>query len=189
MSPAMKLVERSTILDYVTYEEQREQLRACVLAEKARRRVHVGEHLTLLFENRDTVRYQVQEMVRIERIVKEADILHELETYNELLGGPGELGATLLIEIDDPQERARKLSEWMELPWRLYAELGDGERVYARFDERQVGEARLSAVHYVKFAVGGRTPVAIGCDLPGIDARAVLRDEQRAALAEDLVVR
>lgn len=182
----MKPVERSSILDYVTYEEQRASLRPRVLAEKARRRVHVGEHLTLLFENEDTVRYQIQEMVRIERIVKEAGIQHELETYNELLGGPGELGATLLIEIDDPLERAEKLAAWLELPWRLYAELEGGEKIYARFDERQVGEARLSSVHYVKFAVRGRTPLAVGCDLPGIDARTLLSAEQRAALAADL---
>lgn len=182
----MKPVERSSILDYVTYEEQRESLRPRLLAEKARRRVHVGENLTLLFENADTVRYQVQEMVRIERIVKEADICHELATYNELLGGPGELGATLLIEIDDPLERAQKLASWLELPWRLFAQLEGGEKVYARFDERQVGEARLSSVHYVKFDVRGRTPIAVGCDLPGIDAQTLLSVEQRSALTADL---
>jgi hypothetical protein len=182
----MKPVDRSSILDYVTYEEQRDRLRPQILAEKARRRVHIGEALTLLFENEATVRYQVQEMVRIERIVKDADIRHELETYNELLGGPGELGATLLIEIDDPVERAAKLSAWLELPWHLYAELEGGEKVYARFDERQIGEGRLSSVHYVKFPVRGRTPVALGCDLTGVDARAVVPTDTRAALAEDL---
>jgi hypothetical protein len=182
----MKPVERSSILDYVTYEEQRDRLRPQILAEKARRRVHVGDSLTLLFENEATVRYQVQEMVRIERIVKDADIRHELDTYNELLGGPGELGATLLIEIDDPVERAAKLAAWMELPWRLYAELEDGEKVYARFDERQIGEGRLSSVHYVKFPVRGRTPVAVGCDLTGVDAHAVLTADTRAALRDDL---
>ena len=83
---------------------RRATIRPRVLAEKSRRRVHVGGLLTFLFENQDTVRYQVQEMMRIERIVKEADILHELATYNELLGGHGELGATLLIEIDGPRE-------------------------------------------------------------------------------------
>ncbi len=182
----MKPVDRSSILDYVTYEEQRDALRPRALAIKAKRRVHIGEHLTLVFENTDTVRYQIQEMVRIERIVKEADIVHELETYNELLGGAGELGATLFIEIDDPALRAVKLAEWLELPWRLYAELAGGERVYARFDERQIGEARLSSVHYVKFPVAGRAPIAIGCDLPGIDARTLLNETQRTALLEDL---
>lgn len=182
----MKPVERSSILDYVTYEERRESLRPRILAEKALRRVHVGGALTVLFENADTVRYQVQEMVRIERIVRETDIQHELDTYNELLGGDGELGATLLIEIDDPVERAAKLTAWLELPWHLYAELEDGEKVYARFDERQIGEGRLSSVHYVKFAVGGRTPVAVGCDLQGVEARAALSAGTREALRADL---
>lgn len=183
----MKPVERSSILDYVTYEEQRESLRPRILAAKALRRVHIGDSLTILFENADTVRYQVQEMVRIERIVKEADIQHELDTYNELLGGPGELGATLLIEIDDPAERAIKLAAWLELPWRLYAELDDGEKVYARFDERQVGEGRLSSVHYVKFPVRGRTPTAIGCDLAELEVSTKLAPQVREALREDLL--
>ena len=85
----MRPVQRSEILDYVTYTDGREALRAAVLAAKRPRRLHVGRYLTFLFENRDTVRYQVQEMMRTERIVKEADIRHELETYNELLGDDG----------------------------------------------------------------------------------------------------
>jgi hypothetical protein len=182
----MKPVERASILDYVTYEERREELRARVLALKALRRVHVGGVLTLLFENTETVRYQVQEMVRVERIVKESDILHELETYNELLGGPGELGSTMLIEIDDPAERAVKLQAWMELPWHVYARLEGGEKIYARFDERQIGEGRLSSVQYLKFATGGRTPVAVGCDLESFAHETVLTPEQREALKHDL---
>lgn len=185
-SPTMKPVERASILDYVTYEERREALRARVLAIKAVRRVHAGGVLTFLFENTDTARYQVQEMVRVERIVKEADILHELETYNELLGGPGELGCTLLIELDDPEVRAVKLRAWIELPAHVYAKLEDGSKVYARFDERQIGEERLSSVHYIKFPVGGRVPVAVGCDLGDLDVETTLTPEQRAALKADL---
>lgn len=182
----MKHVERASILDYVTYEERREELRARVLVEKALRRVHVGGVLTFLFENRDTVRYQVQEMVRIERIVKEADIQHELDTYNELLGARGELGCTLLIELDDPVMRAEKLRAWMELPWHIYAIVEGGDKVYASFDERQIGEDRLSSVQYIKFKVKGRTPLAIGSDLADLMAETRLSDEQRAALALDL---
>ena len=86
----MKPVLREELLDYVTYAERRDEIRARVLELKRPRRVHVGDELTFLFENRETVRYQVQEMMRVERIVREADILHELQTYNELLGGPGD---------------------------------------------------------------------------------------------------
>lgn len=181
----MKPVERSSLLDYVTYEERRDEIRGRVLAQKALRRIHLGA-LTFLFENQDTVRYQVQEMMRVERLVKEADILHELATYNELLGGEGELGCTLLIEIDDPQERDKSLRAWLELPWHVYVRVDGGEKVYARFDPRQIGEERLSSVHYVKFGVGGRTPLAIGCDLAGVEGEAELSAEQRAALEADL---
>jgi hypothetical protein len=183
----MRPVERSSILDFVTYEERRAEIRPRVLAEKSRRRVHVAGLLTFLFENRDTIRYQIQEVMRIERIVKEEDILHELSTYNELLGGRGELGATLMIEIDDPEQRAVKLAAWLELPWHVYAKLPDGRRVYATFDPRQVGEERLSSVHYVKFDVQGAVPTAIGVDLEGhLVDEAELTEDQREALAEDL---
>src|SRR5690606_24919438 len=82
-------VERSELLDYVTYEEQRAEIRPRMLETKRPRRITVGPYLTFLFENHDTVWYQVQEMMRSERIVKEADIRHELDTYNELLGDEG----------------------------------------------------------------------------------------------------
>lgn len=182
----MRPVERSEILDYVTYEEQRAEIRSRVLEAKRLRRVHVAGVLTFLFENADTVRYQVLEMIRTERIVREADVMHELRTYNELLGGPGELGCTVLIEIDDPKERDRCLTSWLDLPERLYVRLASGDRVRARFDPRQVGDRRLSSVQYVKFDTGGEVPVAVGVDAELLEAETVLEPEQRAALAEDL---
>jgi hypothetical protein len=184
----MSLVQREEILDYVTYGERREELRAAAMAAKAPRRVALGGNLTLLFENRDTIRYQVQEMVRVEQLVKEEAIRHELDTYNELLGGPGELGATLLVELDDPAERARVLPRWLALPERVYVELEDGRKVRATFDERQRDERRLSAVQFLKFDTGGAAPVAAGVDYPEEELvlRAELSPEQRAALAADL---
>jgi hypothetical protein len=183
-----KTVAREEILDYVTYEEQRSAVREAVMRTKAARRVHVGPHLTFLFENHDTIRYQVLEMVRTERMVKDADIRHEIETYNELLGARGELGATLLVELDDPALRAEKLAQWLELPKHLYARRADGQKAYARFDERQVGETRVSSVQYLKFEVGDEAPVAIGCDHPDPELahEALLTAEQRAALQHDL---
>lgn len=89
----MQKVLRGQILDFVTYEERRAELRTAAMAEKAVRRVHVGQNLTFLFENTTTVRYQILEMVRAERMVRESDIAHEIETYNELLGGPGSWAA------------------------------------------------------------------------------------------------
>jgi hypothetical protein len=184
----MKAVGRDEILDYESYEEQRASIREAVMRTKAERRIHVGPYLTFLFENHETIRYQVLEMVRAERMVKDAEIRHEIETYNELLGGRGELGATLLIELDDPAMRAEKLVRWLELPSRLYVLRSDGSRARARFDSRQLGDTRVSSVQYLKFDVGDQAPIAVGCDHPDAELRHETRlaPEQRAALLKDL---
>ena len=181
----MKPVTRDEIVDYQTYNDQREQSRPKVLAAKELRRVVVADTFLFLFENRDTVRYQVQEMMRAERIVREADIQHELDTYNELLGAPGELGCTLLVTIDDPAQRDVKLREWLDLNERLYLELEDGTKARPTFDPRQVGDDRLSSVQYLKFTTGPRAPVAVGVELDA-GGRVELSDAQRAALQADL---
>ena len=181
----MRKVAREEILDLRAYDERRAQIRPAVLEVKRVRRVHVGP-LTVLFENRDTIRYQVQEMLRVERLYREEEIQHELETYNELLGGPGELGCTLLVEIEDPDERDRKLREWIALPDHLYVELPGGARVRAAYDQRQIGADRLSSVQYVRFDVGGVAPVAVGADHPALTSETPLSPEQRAALERDL---
>jgi hypothetical protein len=183
-----KPVERSEIVDYQTYEELRPEIRENVMKEKEARRVHVGTHLTFLFETHATMRYQIQEMMRAEQLVKEAEILHEIETYNEVLGGPGELGCTLLIELESPEERAEKLAKWLDLPKSLYAKLPDGTRVRPSYDERQVGEGRVSSVQYLKFKVGDEAPVAVGCDHPDPELRheTALDETRRAALQSDL---
>ena len=183
-----RTVERGEVVDYVTYEERRGALREAVMKAKALRRVHVGPHLTFLFENHDTMHYQVQEMIRAERMVKEADIVHEIETYNELLGGPGELGCSLLVELDDPEERQQKLTRWLDLPKHLYVKGVGGRKAYACYDARQVGDTRVSSVQYLKFAVGKQAPVAVGCDHldPELNHETALSAEQRAALQADL---
>ena len=182
----MKPVERSEILDYMTYEDVREQVRAEAMKIKAPRRVHIGNELTLLFENHSTVRYQILEMIRTERIVREADIRHEIETYNELLGKDGELGCALLIEIADPAVREQKLYQWWSLPEKIYLLLGDGTRIPATFDERQRGDGRVSSVQYLKFNTKSQVPVAAGVDLPDLRIETQLTDEQKQALRADL---
>lgn len=179
-------VRPSEILVGADYEVERPNLRARVMQEKSRRRIHLGDHLTFLFETPLTIRYQVQEMLRVEKRSSPEDIEHEVRTYNELLGGPGELGATLLIEIDDPAERDHKLSSWLDLPANLYLELEDGRRVTPRYDERQVGEERLSSVQYLVFPCGAANPVAIGCAMEGLALRSELTPVQRRALGDDL---
>ena len=183
----MKLVTRQEILDYVTYEEQRDKFRNKIMKIKDLRRINVGGVLSFLFENTDTVLYQIQEMIRVERIVKETEIMHEIKTYNEILGDTGELGCTLLIEIDDPDEREEKLTQWLDLPKHLYLSLEDETRIKADFDERQIGDARLSSVQYIKFNTDGKVPAAIGSDLPLLETETFFTTDQKAALAEDLI--
>lgn len=186
MKTGSEPVQRAEILDLEAYERERPAFRQEVMELKNRRRVHLGEFLTFLFENRDTVRYQVQEMLRIEKRSAEEDIQHELSTYNELLGNPGGLGCTLLIEIGDPAQRDKKLRQWLALCEHVYLELSDGSRAAALYDERQLGDDRLSSVQYLKFDCGGSLPVAVACDLPGLELRAELTPVQRRALVEDL---
>ncbi len=182
----MPRVDRSEILDFVTYTERRPQLRPAILEQKRIRRIVLGP-ITLLVENHDTVYYQVQEMMRVEHIVREKDIAHELHTYNELLGKPGELGASLLIALTE-DVRDAKLRAWLGLLPTLYFELPDGSRVPPTWDARQVGDDRLSSVQYLKFDLGGVTPVAFGCSFedPDIQGRVALTEEQRMALQADL---
>ncbi|NTV76122.1 MAG: DUF3501 family protein [Holophaga sp.] len=183
----MKPVTRDEILDYVTYTEGRDPIRASAMAAKDLRRVHAGRHLTFLFENRETVRYQIQEMVRAEHMVRESDIAHELETYNGLLGGPGDLGATLLIEIEDERERADLLRRWVDLPERISILLEDGRKVAARWDASQISDGKLSSVQFLLFAVGdGARPAALVVEHPDLAARADFTEATRQALAADL---
>lgn len=186
MARGLRPVRRDEVLDLDRYEAMRADVRREVMEAKRRRRVHVAGVFTFLFENHRTVWYQIQEMLRTERITKAADILHEVETYNELLGEPGDLGATLLIEIDDPAVRAQRLVEWRALPEHVAVRLDDGTLARALFDARQRGDDRLSSVQYLRFPVKGRVPVEIVIDLPGLAATTALTAEQRRALAEDL---
>ncbi len=147
-------VNYSEISNIAEYELERPAYREAMMALKDRRRVRVGDHLTFLFENRDTVRYQVQEMMRIERIVREHDIRHELESYNELIPGPAELSACLLIEYETPELRGVWLRELLGLENHVWMRTPGHEPVRGRFDTRQISTDRISSVQYVKFPLG-----------------------------------
>ena len=125
------------------------------------RRIHLGPYLTFLFENKDTMHYQVQEMLRAEHITKEEAIEHEVITYNELVPEKHQLTATLLVEFEDPVIRAVKLKELVGLENHLYLTIGDDEQVLASFDERQLTEDKLSSVQYIKFNIGEELTRAI----------------------------
>jgi hypothetical protein len=182
----MKPIQREEILDYITYGEKRTEIQKSVLKQKHPRRIHLGEYLTFLFENPETIRYQIQEMMRAEQIVKEEAILHEIKTYNELIGKDGELGCVLLIEIADAKLRPQKLKEWFGLQEKVYLILVSGERIYAKWDRRQMDEGKLSSVQYLKFDTSGKSPNGIGVDHSGLKNEIYLSEEQRNALISDL---
>jgi hypothetical protein len=146
----MKPIERGEVLGLADYEVIRNRFRTRVIEEKKARRVKLGPNATCLFENRDTVLMQIQEMLRTERITREAAILHEIETYNELIPGPHELSATILIEIDDKAEREAFLVEAKGLE-RTFAVVIGGVTCPGKHDPVREHPTRTTAVHYVKF--------------------------------------
>jgi len=187
----MQPVALEEIKNIAEYELERENWRPHVLSVKDRRRIRVGDHMTFLFENRDTVRYQVQEMMRIERIVRQHDIEHELHTYNELIPKPNGLGASLLIEYETPELRAVWLRKLLGLENHVWIAVGDTPPVKASFDTRQIATDRISSVQYVsfqftpdqvkKFAAGAKVVV----DHPDYTAETVLTRVQLNELASD----
>jgi hypothetical protein len=188
----MRPVELSDIKNIAEYELLRPELRPRMMALKDRRRVRLGDHLTLLFENRETVLYQIQEMMRIERMVKADDIANEAATYNELIPAQGEFSATLLIEYENAEERALRLRDLLGLERHIWLEAG-GERCQAHFDVRQMSPQRLSAVQYLKFPLSPKQirhfarGAKIISDHPNYAARCALSREQLRELEQDLL--
>jgi len=185
----MRHVSLSEIKSLKEYEYFREDIRPRMMEAKNLRRVHVGKYLTFLFENHETIWYQIQEMIRIEKTTEEEKIRHELQTYNELLGLPGELGCTLLIEIPDPAERDKLLSRWVDLPKSIYVETMDGSLISPVFDDRQMSERRISSVHYLRFPIGDRILKSVGSSHPDINVSMEFSTPQRIALAQDTMAK
>src|SRR5262245_6814472 len=129
----MKPVERGEVLGIADYEAIRERFRARVIEEKKRRRAKLGDRASIVFENHDTVLMQIQEMLRTERITREASILHEIETYNDLIPGAAELSATALVEIEDKAERDTFLTAAAGLDKAFFIAV-DGERCAGKHD-------------------------------------------------------
>ncbi len=195
-SPAPELQPRD-LWDLETYAQRRVALRREVMAIKARRRIAIGDHLTLCFENRDTIFYQVMEMLRIENISSREGIDQELAAYNPLISGGGCLRATLLIEYEEAAERRlqlRRLKNMEDLLWRC---VGDGEKAYAQADEdmQRSNEEKTSAVHFLRYsfavseieALTDGAKLVFGCDHPQYrQDSGPLPAEQLEALLSDL---
>ena len=192
----MKLLEPSEILNLVEYEKVREARRRAIIELKRRRRVQVGRYLTFVFENRETVWFQIQEMVRAERIVDEGKIAEEVEVYNGLLPRAGELAATMMIEITETAAIKPVLDKLLGIDTCDYVRLTVVPHVVVGdFESGHSDEARgkLSAVHFVRFKLPPEAPgifmaaeVALVVDHPNERTRTVLSDETKLSLLEDL---
>jgi hypothetical protein len=188
----MKPVSTNEITSIADYELERPTLRPRMMDLKDRRRVRVGDHLTFLFENRETVRYQIQEMMRIERLVKPEEIRHEVETYNELIPETNGLAASLLIEYETPELRDVWLRKLLGLENHVWIEAGSAGRAKARFDDRQIATDRISSVQYIQFALSAEQAAAfprgakVVVDHPEYQAETALTEAQLAELASDL---
>jgi hypothetical protein len=183
------------IVDHRAYERERDEFRAGIIEMKRRRRIPLGDIVTIVFENTDTMRWQVQEMARAERMLTDEAIAHEVETYNELIPGAGELSATLFIELTDDASLRTWLPKLIGLEFHVHFELGDGSsRVQAvpRDEERLTRDDITTTVHYLKFPFDApqRAQLASGpahlvIDHPEYQARVELTEAQRNELAGD----
>lgn len=190
----MKPIEAQDILDLTAYERIRDDFVQKTIALKRPRRIHVGQILCFVFENRDTVLFQIQEMTRAERTVNEEGIAEEVRVYNELIPDAYGLSATLMIEIPNAAEIRPQLDRLIGIDEHVYLDVGD-ESVRATFDEDQFEESRISAVQYVKFPLGEKlaatfrdpnVPVALRVDHPNYSEKTLIEGDTRASLAADL---
>lgn len=190
----MRKLTPSDVMRNEEYMKQRENRRKDIIAKKKLRRVEVGEQLSFTFENRDTVLYQIQEMMRVERINDDDKIQQEVDVYNELIPEDGSLSATMFIEISD-MERIKTILDafqGLDRPKTVFLKIGENQS-FAEFEEGHSKEDRISAVHYVRFRL---TPeqvknfpaekVELHVNHPAYTARTVLSDEQKREIASDL---
>jgi Protein of unknown function (DUF3501) len=149
----MPQITHDSLLTLEAYSKQRNEFRARVIAHKKNRTVALGEHVTLIFEDELTIRYQIQEMLRVERIFEEAGIQDELDAYNPLIPDGGNWKATMLIEYPDVEERQRRLAQLRDIEHKVWVGVPDHDRIYAIADEDldRTNEEKTSAVHFLRF--------------------------------------
>ena len=158
----MNALTQADVLAIEDYEKLRESFRSRIIALKQRRRISLGPLVTLVFENRDTLRFQIQEMIRVERIVDPAKVQEELDVYNALLPSKGELSATLLIEITDESRMKEWLDRFMGLDQgQTVSIVAGGETAYGLFEGGHSHETKISAVHFVRFKPSEKLRAAI----------------------------
>jgi hypothetical protein len=190
------VIKRESLLPLETYARERNAFRAKVLAHKKNRTVHLGGHITLQFEDELTIRYQVQEMLRIERIFEEEGIRGELEAYNPLVPDGSNWKATMLIEYPDADERRRMLAKLKGVERATWVQVEGCERVLAVADEdlERENEEKTSSVHFLRFELDAKmrerlhagAALSMGIDHAQYRAKLVVPDEVRASLMADL---
>ena len=192
----MAKLTRESLMTLEAYARERDAFRARVIAHKQRRKLELGPNVTLQFEDELTMRYQVQEMLRAERIFEEAGIEEELEAYNPLVPDGRNFKATMMIEYPDPDERARQLEQLIGIEDRVWLQVEGCPKVWAIADEdldRETPE-KTSSVHFLRFELDDPmaeglkrgAPLSIGIDHPRYRASTVAPVETRDALVEDL---
>ncbi len=150
----MKPLTQESLIEYAEYERQREDFRRRVIELKRMRRISVGPQVTLVFENRDTIQFQIQEMIRAERIVDPVKVQEELDVYNALLPSSNELSATLFIEITDSADIKRDLDAFQGIDQARTVSIETGDQAaYGRFEGGHSKEDKISAVHFVRFPI------------------------------------
>jgi hypothetical protein len=185
-----------SLMSLEAYSKWRKVNKPLVMAHRKLRSVRLGEHLNLQFESETTIRYQIQEMLRIEKIFEEEGILQEIEAYAPLAPNGSNWKATLMLEYPDVNERKRELARLIGVEDRLFVEVEGQARVYAIADEDmdRENEEKTSAVHFVRFeltpamcaAVKAGGSVKLGCDHPHYPAHTMIAPETLASLAGDL---
>jgi hypothetical protein len=192
----MKKIEFGEILNIYEYEKVREQKRREIIEIKKKRRLFVGDLVHLVFENRDTVWFQIQEMIRAERMVRDEEIQQEIDIYNELIPEKNQLSITMFIEIPDEDERKRLLPELVGIHDHLWFHIGNKHSVRAVADERskedyQYGKAAV--VHFLKLNLTpeqakdfAELPVRVEVNHPNYKAMVEMPEEVKAELVKDL---
>jgi Protein of unknown function (DUF3501) len=190
------VIKRETLMSLETYARERASFRAKVLEHKKRRTVQLGEHVTLQFEDELTIRYQVQEMLRIERIFEDAGIQGELDAYNPLIPDGSNWKATMLIEYPDADQRRRMLGVLRGIERRVWVQVQGCERVNAIADEdlERENDEKTASVHFLRFELSAAmrerirrgAGVTVGVDHAHYSASAEVQAEVRSALAADL---
>ena len=190
------IISRDSLMSLEAYSKFRKTHKAEVLAHRKLRSVHLGEHITLQFESETTIRYQIQEMLRIEKIFEEEGIQQEIEAYAPLMPDGSNWKATMLIEYPDVNERKRELARLIGVEDRMFIEVEGHARVYAIADEDldRENDEKTSAVHFVRFEFPAATKAAIqagaavklGCDHTNYPAHTQISAEALASLAGDL---